>query len=1545
MTTPAFPLSSAQREIWFDQMLHPDMPLYNVGGYLHIPGVINVELFAQAVQLLVQKHDALRTVLLEASDEDGLPLQTFVPLLAVDVGFRDFASVRKSFEEAVVWMQARLEEPFALTQLPLFRCDLLKLADDDYYCLLQYHHLIADGWGLALVARSLADIYSALVAGTAPVMGSPSYAEFICNDRSYVESPAFQCDRDFWLVQYPSPPDHVLTGNGVSRSSDSGIGTSDCQALMMSRSLYQCLECLAQQYQATVFQILLGVLYVYFARTSQQSTFAVGLPVLNRANAKFKQTAGLFVGVSPVLLRSDRSASFTELLQTINTTLKAVYRHQRFPLSEIQRLVTTQPDAGTLFEVNLSFQKLDYDLSFAGIPARNTLLWSRWEQSPLVVHVQDFLGHESVKLDFVYNHAYFNTGDIARLQTSFMTLLEAVVEQATLPLQDLPIMSHEDRQQLAQWSGQDAGWADAADGLISEMFAAQVERSPNAIAVVDADTGQHLTYRELNTRANQLAYYLRAQGIGAEMPVGLCVERSVDMLVGLLGILKAGAVYLPIDPAYPTERIRFMLEQAQVRLVLSQQAVMERVFTPQVLPADTAVFALDSQWFTLLQQPLDNPPLAIAAEQLAYLIYTSGSTGQPKGVMVEQGALASHTRTMQQQFGLGANDRVLQFASMSFDVALEQILPALISGARVVIAQPHWSLDEFSAHLQAQQVTVCDLPPAYLHQVLAHWQTQQWQATPVSLRLMIVGNDVVPPETVALWREMGRGIRLLNAYGPTEATITATCHELDAQAIPSGKVPIGCPLPGKTAYVLDTALQPLPIGVPGELYLGGSGVARGYWQRDDLSAERFLANPFGAGRLYRTGDLVRWLPDGTLEFIGRVDHQVKLRGFRIELGEIETVLNQHPVVHEAAVIVREDQPGQKRLVAYWTAKPSAAASNADIMQHLQAALPAYMVPAVCVLLEAMPQTANGKINRKALPVPTETEAANDTQYTAPTQPVEQQLADIWASVLGRESVGIHDNFFALGGDSILSLQVVSRARQQGLLFQPKQLFQYQTIAKLANVVEQLTPTATLNTQGQVSGKVELTPVQHWFFAQDFAEAQHHNLAFRAEVAAELAQETLTHAWQQVTLHHDALRSCFVQQDGQWQQSCAAEMGKLTFEVIDLRDLPPEEQQARWEQECCRLQASLNLATGELQRMALFRFGVQQPARLFWCIHHLVVDGVSWRVLLEDLQTACSQLQQGQGIKLPAKTTAFQTWAAWLTQDAVSYVKAELAYWQDVCANQTATLVADYPANITANTVASQAHIVRQLSVADTRSLLQDAHQAYHTQVNDLLLTALVQAYQQRTGQSRLRLDLEGHGREVLDTQPGGAAVPAFDLSRTVGWFTSIYPLALTLQSKDMASAIKAVKEQLRAIPNRGMGYGILRYLGKADGLAGQAELCFNYLGQFDASTADTAVLHHAMLDMATQPHSLQQQRPYALEINCLVLEGQLQVDCAYSTALHKPATVEAFADAFMTALQAVLAHCRDPQAGGYTSSDFAQAKLKQNQLDQLLNRIKGNKRK
>lgn len=1539
--------SFAQQRLWFlDELEAGDA--YNIPVALRLRGVLDTAALQQALDTVVRRHEVLRTRFV--AGESTLVLQDTV---AVPLAQMDLSHLPAEEQETAILHHARVDaqRPFNLAADVLLRATLLRLATDEQVLLLNLHHIAGDGWSISVLARELKTLYAGFHAGqSASLPELPiQYADFAAWQRQSLQGERLEQLLDFWKQQLAGAPELLQLPTDFPRPEVESYQGGQ-QAIHIPNAVRESLQQLAQQSGATLYMILLAAFNVLLYRYSGQDDLVVGSPVACRNRSELEPLIGFFANTLALRTQLDPDHNFLQLLAQVRDSAQAVFDHQDVPfekLVEELRLPRTLA-YNPLVQVLFALQNVSAgEFAFAGIDSQPLDVPA--ERSLFDLELQLWETSHGLEGFFLYKTALFRAETLQRMAGHFLTLLHGIVANPRQALAALPLLSTAERScLLQQWSGASAPVLPAASVLAA--FEQQVRHQPQAIAVVvpgdDAATMTRLTYHELNVRANQLAHHLRQQGIGADMPVGLCVGRAADMLVGLLGILKSGGVYVPIDPAYPAERVSFMLEHARIRVVLTQQALADSVFSRLAMPADSGVCALDTNWFALLQQPAENPGLEIPAQQLAYMIYTSGSTGQPKGVMVEHGALASHTATMREYFALTPQDRVLQFASMSFDVALEQILPALTAGAQVVIGRSDWSLDAFTLHLQTHGISVFDLPPAYLQQLLVHWQAGQWQAIPAGLRLMVVGNDVVPPEVVALWREMGRGIRLLNAYGPTEATITATCHELDPEATPDARVPIGQPLPGNTAYVLDAQLQPQPVGVPGELYLGGSGVARGYLHCDDLTAERFLANPFGAGRLYRSGDLACWRPDGTLAFLGRVDHQVKLRGFRIELGEIETVLSQCPAVQEAAVTLREDVPGQKRLVAYWTAVPGAAVASAAVMQHLQAVLPAYMVPAAGVALDAMPHTANGKINRQALPAPTgQEQEADDAGYAAPTRPVEQQLADIWASVLGCQRVGIHDNFFALGGDSILSLQVVARARQQGLVLQPKQLFQHQTIAQLANVVEQVETASVPVEQGPVSGEVALSLVQHWFFAQEFADAHQHNLAFRAELAADVDPAVLAHAWRAVTLHHDMLRSRFTCEDGQWRQYCAERVDKLPVTVMELGGLPAAEQQVQWETERRSLQASLKLADGELQRMALFRFGAQQPARLFWVIHHLLVDGVSWRVLLEDLQTVYRQLQQGQAVQLPAKTTSFRTWTQWLAEAGVTALAGELPYWRQICAVPTTVLPADLAAEPAANTVASQAQVVRQLSAADTRSLLQDAHQAYHTQVNDLLLTALLLAVQQQTGRGQLRLDMEGHGREALDLPPGSKPAPLLDVSRTVGWFTSIYPVALQLDGSDTASAIKSVKEQLRAIPNRGMGYGILRHAGQAQGLGGQiAELCFNYLGQFDTPAADTALLRHAEPDMTSQPHSPRQQRPYVLEINCLVMHGQLQVDCSYSTALHTAARVESFVNAFISALQTVLTHCRDPQAGGYTSSDFAQARLKQNQLDQLMKKLKVSKR-
>ncbi|MFB2837167.1 amino acid adenylation domain-containing protein, partial [Floridanema evergladense] len=726
---------------------------------------------------------------------------------------------------------------------------------------------------------------------------------------------------------------------------------------------------------------------------------------------------------------------------------------------------------------------------------------------------------------------------------------------------------------------------------------------------------------------------------------------------------------------------------------------------------------------------------------------------------------------------------------------------------------------------------------------------------------------------------------------------------------------------------------------PGELHIGGAGLARGYLNRPELTNEKFILHPFSNepnARLYKTGDLARYLPDGNIEYLGRIDNQVKIRGFRIELGEIEAILGQHPQVQGAVAIVREDTPGDKRLVAYIVAPAQAIPATNELRQYLKAKLPEYMVPSAFVILEALPLTPNGKIDRRALPKP-ESRTGIEVNLVAPRTPTEETLATIWQQVLGVEQIGIHDNFFQLGGDSILSIQIITRARQAGLELSVKQLFTNQTIAELATVAS-VTKAIEIS-QGLVTGQVELTPIQQWFLQQNWIEPHHFNQSFLLTTPSNFQPELLKPIWQQLLLHHDALRLRFTQTESGWEQIHATPNDNIAISCLDLSSLPENEIALTIENTANSLQASLNLAEN-LVRVAYFKGGENKEGRLLIVIHHLVVDGVSWRILLEDLQTAYQQLSQGQPIQLPPKTTSFQDWAKHLQEYAryaygtltrTEVLKSELSYWLSDYTS-VSRIPVDYPGG--ENTVASANYISVSLNETETRSLLQDVPKAYKTQINDVLLTALVLVLSKWTNSQTVLFNLEGHGREDI--------IEGVDLSRTVGWFTTIFPVAIFLETTDnLGEALKSVKEQLRAIPNKGIGYGLLRYLSGDRDIQNQlqtketAEISFNYLGQFSQVINQTSLLQLAN-ESSGNSQSLQGQRSNLLDINAIITNEQLHIDWIYSTHVHQPSTIEQIAQEFIALLRELISHCLSPENGGYTPSDFPLAKLSQIEIDRVL---------
>ncbi|MBW4649608.1 MAG: amino acid adenylation domain-containing protein [Kastovskya adunca ATA6-11-RM4] len=1529
------PLSFAQARLWFLDELMSGSPLFNISTALRLKGSLNVAAFEQSLNEIIKRHEALRTNVVKV---DGQAFQaialTSTSTLPV-VNLQEFSEVER---EAEVLRLAREEakRPFNLECDRLLRSTLLCLNETEHIVLFAIHHLVSDDWSIGILIRELTALYDAFNRHQlSPLPELPiHYADFALWQQQWLQGDVLQNQLSYWKQQlgdrlsvlqlptdYPRPA--VASFRGAS------------QSFSLTAELTEALKALSQKEDVTLFMTLLAAFKTLLYRYTGSEDVVVGSPIANRNRAEIEGLIGCFVNT--LVLRTDLSdnPTFRKLLRRVREVTLGAYAHQDLPFEKL--VEELQPERNLsytpLFQVmfvmqdNVSMSALD----LSGLTWNALDIDNDTTKFDLTLRVTEVGGRLVGTLE--YSTDLFDANTITRMTGHLQTLLEGIVTNPDQSLSTLPLLTSAEQQQLLEWNQTQADYP--TDRRIHQLFEAQVERTPDAVAVVFED--QQLTYRELNQRANQLAHYLRGLGVKPDVLVGICVERSLEMVVGLLAILKADGAYVPLDPGYPQERLAFMLSDSQVPVLLTQARLLE------TLPAHPAkVICLDTDWDAIspsgiasltAQQSQENPISRVTANHLAYVIYTSGSTGKPKGAMNTHQGICNRLLWMQDAYLLTETDRVLQKTPFSFDVSVWEFFWPLLNGARLVVAQPGGHQD--SAYLvkliATQQITTLHFVPSMLQIFLE----EQGLEACTSLNRVICSGEALPKELQQ--RFFARlDAELHNLYGPTEAAIDVTFWKCDRQSnLPI--VPIGRAIANTQIYLLDCKGQLVPIGVPGELHIGGKGLARGYLNRPELTAERFIPNPFNdapGSRLYKTGDLARYLPDGNIEFLGRIDHQVKVRGFRIELGEIEAVLGQHPGVRANVVVVRENEPNSKRLVAYTVLDPEPTLTITDLRRFLEEKLPNYMVPSAFVILEALPLSPSGKVDRQALPDPDTGRSELEKTFVPPRTAVEQVLARIWSDVLRRESVGVEDNFFELGGDSILSLQIISQANQAGLKLAPKHLFQYQTIAELAAVAgTNQTPQAE---QGLVTGIAPLTPIQHWFFEQELPEPHHWNQAVLLELRQALNPEVLDKAVQSLLVHHDALRLCFEQQASRWQQAIADFVKTVPLTRVDLSALSELEQGAAIEAAAAQLQASLNLSEGSLVRVALFDLGANKPGRLLLVIHHLVVDGVSWRILLEDLQMAYQQLSRGESVHLPSKTTSFKDWAERLTEYAKSgTLEQELNYWLAESGTRVSPLPVDYRSGD--NTEASARTLSVSLSAEETQALIQEVPQAYNTQINDVLLTALVQVFAQWTGSPSLLVDLEGHGREELFEE--------VDLSRTVGWFTTVFPILLNLEeTSHPGEALKSVKEQLRRIPNRGIGYGLLRYLSDRADITTklrerpQAEILFNYLGQVDRVLSGSPLFRLAN-ESSGSAHSLKGSRGYLLEVNGLVVENQLQLHWTYSETIHKRVTVERLAESFVEALRSLIAYYQSPDVGGFTPSDFPLAQLGQDELDAVLGMV------
>ena len=1474
------PLSAAQSRLWFFWQMEPASAAYNVPGALRLRGPLDEAALRRTFDALVARHETLRTTFDEV---DGQAFQRIQPAQALDLARVDLSAEKDAEAAARHLAETEAQRPFDLRNGPLLRLTLLKLADVDHVLLLTMHHIVSDGWSIRVLVEEFSRLYGAFAAGedlqlpTLPVQ----YADYAQWQRELLAGEEGQRQLSWWTEQLggvdaerewpvlelatdrPRPAVQSYRGGSLGFSLDAGLGAR--------------LRQLAREQDVTLFMLLLGAYAVLMQRCSGQRHLRIAVPIANRQQLETEGLIGFFVNtqVMPFALRDDEP--FAALLARLKPLALGAQAHQDLPFEQL--VDALQPERSLAYNPLVQV-KFNFGFDVSRLPDAGALKLELFSEEQygarfdLALDMAEALDPDGQPGDelrgsFVYARDLFDEDSVAAIAGQFDALLRQLCAEPQRALGKLPRpVASRRRGEPRQWPQQD----------VLGLFAAQVAAQPDAIAV--QDDGVRYTYAELDQRTNRLANALIASGVEQGECVAICHERSAQWVLLLLGVLKAGATYVPLDPAQPAERLRQLLADNGIRRVLVSDVALLDAFGDAALliPAGG------------LQEGAEAAPTRhIDPQQAAYVIFTSGSTGQPKGVRVSHAALANYVQAVLERLqldqgrarGLG----LAMVSSVAADLGHTTLFGALCGGGRLHLADAQAVADaeRFAAFMQ--EVDVLKIVPSHLAGLLAAAPNA---AAVLPRRLLVLGGEACDRALLQPIRELAPTLRIVNHYGPSESTVGVLTHEWSLlDALPAASLPIGTPLANTSLRVLDENRRDLLPGVPGELYLGGAGLALGYLGLPQMTAERFVE--IDGERLYRSGDRVRLNRRGEVEFLGRVDDQVKIRGYRVEPGELAQALKRLPGVRDAVALAERENDGPIKLLAWVVAEGQGVDSLRDA---LAASVPDYLLPAHLTLLERLPLNANGKVDRKALP---RAEAVARSVDSAPLSELEQRIADIWQAVLKVERVGAQDNFFELGGDSILSLQIIARIRKLGYKLSPKQLFERQSVRQLAQWLESRAPAAPAAPAPvtAVSGEVALSPVQARFFERVPGAQRHHwNQALLLQPREALDGDLLARALHWLLGQHDALRLRF---DGSRQRY--AEPGPLDMTLLwrrraaDARTL---------ERLCDDAQASLDIANGPLLR-AMHVSLADGGERLLLVIHHLAVDGVSWRILLEDLQYAYRELRAGRMPAALPRSDSYQAWSARQKAAANSAdAAAELDYWQAQLRDAPRLTRARRDAPATWKDAASARF---SLDAETTRQLLGPALKAQRVQINDLLLTALARALCAWTGEGSALVEMEGHGREAFDGEA------ALDLSRSVGWFTALYPVRLHAGGEP-GDDLRATREHLRNLPRAGIGYGQLRYLSPhAASLRDlpAPQVTFNYLGQLDQAFADADFLPAFEGVGRSQP--LNAALGNALVYAGRVLGGELSLEVTYSRAMFEAADIDELQALLRGELQALVAWC------------------------------------
>ncbi|MEC0636197.1 amino acid adenylation domain-containing protein, partial [Bacillus haynesii] len=1494
-----YPVSSAQKRMYVLQQLDEDGTGYNMPAVLKLTGPLDRARLDEVFRQLIRRHESLRTSF--EAEADGEPVQRIyddIPFTLIELA---------SAEDFV--------RPFQLQEAPLFRASLVKEAEESHLLLVDMHHIISDGVSVNTLIFEFCELYANRTLDPLRIQ----YKDYAVWQKAFKKGEAYKRQEAYWLKQLYGelpvldlPADNArpavrrFAGDHVSFSLDADT----------SAGLYQ----IARDNGCTLYMVLLAAYSTLLARLSGQEDIIIGSPIAGRPHKDLEPVIGMFVNTLAVRTHPTENKCFSDFLRDVRQTALEAFEHQDYPFEElVDRLdVVRDMSRNPLFDAMFILQNMEqHDMQLAGLQV-NRVPTLAHQVSIFDLTLTACESNGNIHFDMEFSTDLFLKTTIERWMKHLLVLLRHIAHQPETDLACINLLNDEDQHQiLVEFNHKHLQVPERA-GVFHELFEEKTANNPQQIAVIEGS--KQISYHQLNSRANRLARTLQTAGIGPGKRVAILANRSIEAIIGVLAVLKAGGAYIPIDSHYPEERIRFLLKDSEASALLVQAEYIDiaSLLTDGSMPC----IHLDHEHDGVHEENIIS---TATPKDTAYVIYTSGTTGAPKGVEVRHRNFTHAAHAWRSIYELDRiPTRVLQMASFSFDVFSGDMARAFLNGGTLVLCPDDVRIEPelLCKLMNQQQITLMESTPALIVPFMEYVYRRKYRVP--SLKVLILGSDIVSAQDFYTLNErFGKEMRIINSYGVTEATIDSSYYEIKMSKEPYRDfVPIGIPLPNVQMYVLNKNKQVQPIGVPGELFIGGEGVAKGYWRKAELTKAKF-SDPLEQGQpLYQTGDQACWLPDGTLRLYGRLDQQVKIKGYRIELEEIENALLKNEHVKEAAVAIQKDIEGKTYLAAYIVPKE---ADISDLRLDLAKRLPAYMIPAHFVGLEKMPLTFNGKLNKDALPA---AHVQRLETYHAPKNEKQALLCRIWEDVLHVRQAGITDSFFQLGGDSIKALQVSARLAAEGWDMTIRDLFQFPTIEELAS---HLTPTVSIADQGPVEGNASLTPVQRRFFAYPGAFEHHYNQAVMLTSEKRLNETALRRAVSALIKHHDALRMMFKKDDSggilQYNRGISqTDEDGFSLKTIDLAD---ETQIAeRIEAEEKRIQRAMRLDKGLLCHIGLFR--LRDADHLLIAIHHLIVDGVSWRILLEDLQTAYQQALADKKITLPQKSDSYVTYANRLHPLSTSNeLLEEAAYWEHAISFETAALPKDGHRN--AERLQKKALTAsRMLSVKLTNQLLFQTKQAYGTEVNELMLAALGMALADWTKQEQFLVSVEGHGRE--------GHVPNIDISRTVGWFTAIYPVLLNMSapgnsSEKTACRIKTVKDMMRRVPNHGTGYGLLQSSQRLQHR--DPEVCFNYLGQFDG-------LEGMMRMSPFQPrHNIAEERPreFDLDINAMIINHQLDIQAVYTDVFSRR-TIETFMDSFHDRLCEVIEHCSAKKKREKTLSDFSNKQLTSASLSSIANLVK-----